>query len=159
MNFSHKVKYNIYFLLFFLYLFCKFFLLCFILCGQLQKPLMADCTVDVVLINPLENPVKFCNSLFGLGDFPLALFRRPFRFLKPLLIYRLLETHNILKKHGGYIEYPAQHKPFQRFLADKVHGAISRIAFVPRTAVTILLRGHVLARSKMQFAAAVGAVQ
>lgn len=42
---------------------------------------------------------------------------------------------------------------------DKVHETIPRIAFVPRAAVTILLRRHVLARGKVQFASAVGAVE
>ena len=54
-------------------LFCQFFLLCFIVSGEFQEPFMADRTADVVLINALENTVKFGNALFHLGDFTFAL--------------------------------------------------------------------------------------
>lgn len=47
------------------YFFRQFPLLCFVSRGQLQKPLIADCTVYIVLINPFENPVKFRNPFFA----------------------------------------------------------------------------------------------
>ena len=49
----------------------QFFLFCLIVGGEFQEPFMADRTADVVLINAFENPVKFANTLFRLGDFAL----------------------------------------------------------------------------------------
>lgn len=47
------------------------------------------------------------NPLFGLGDFQLALFRCLFRFFKSLFIHRFLKTHNVLKRHRGFLaSYP-----------------------------------------------------
>ena len=137
----------------------QFFLFRSILSGQFQKLFVTDRTAYIVLIDTLENTIKFRDTLFGLCNFPPALPCFLFRFLKSLHTRHFHKRARIVKEHGGYIEYPAQHKPFQRFLADKVHGAIPRIALVPRAAVTVLLGGHILARSKMQFAAAVGAVK
>ena len=37
----------------------QFFLLGFILRRQYQKPLVANCSVYIIFINSLENPVKF----------------------------------------------------------------------------------------------------
>ena len=51
----------------------QFFLFCLIVGGEFQEPFMADRTADVVLINAFENPVKFANTLFRLGDFAPAL--------------------------------------------------------------------------------------
>ena len=96
------------FLLFCIYLFRQFFLLSFILCGQLQKSLMADCAVDVVLINPLENPVKFCNPFSCLPDLtPLALYVL-FCFIKPLLLYQFHKSSDVLIEHGSYGKYPVE---------------------------------------------------
>ena len=46
---------------------------------------MADRTADVVLIDALENAVKFGNTLFRLGNFTPALLGIFLRFLKTLL--------------------------------------------------------------------------
>ena len=51
---------------------------------------MADRTADVVLIDALENEVKFGNTLFCLGDFTLALLGLFFGFLETLLSRRFL---------------------------------------------------------------------
>ena len=46
----------------------QFFLFYFIVSGEFQKTFMADRPADVVLIDALENPVKFANALFRLGE-------------------------------------------------------------------------------------------
>ena len=63
----------------------QFFLFCLIVSGEFQEPFMADCPADVVLVDALENAVKFGNALFRLGDFTLALLGVFFGFLEPLL--------------------------------------------------------------------------
>ena len=63
----------------------QFFLFCLIVGGEFQEPFMADRTADVVLINAFENPVKFANTLFRLGDFAPALLGLFFGFLEVLL--------------------------------------------------------------------------
>lgn len=91
-------------------LFCQLFLLRFIVSGEFQEPFMADCTADVVLINALENTVKFGNALFRLGDFTLALLCLFLRFLKTLLSRRFHECHSIIKEQRRHIENPLQDK-------------------------------------------------
>ena len=56
----------------------QFFLLRFILGRSLQKPFVGNCAGSIVLINALENPVKFRDPLFCLGNFPPAFFLPPF---------------------------------------------------------------------------------
>ena len=69
----------------------QFFLFCLIVGGEFQEPFMADGPADVVLIDALENPVKFSNALFRLGDFMPALLGLFLRFLKTLLSRRFLK--------------------------------------------------------------------
>ena len=76
---------------------------------------MADRTADVVLINAFENPVKFANTLFRLGDFAPALLGLFFGFLEPLLFRGFPKCHGIVKEQCRHIENPLQHKQFQRF--------------------------------------------
>ena len=45
-------------------LLCQSFLFCLIVGGEFQEPFMTDCPADVVLIDALENAVKFANALF-----------------------------------------------------------------------------------------------
>lgn len=45
---------------------------------------MADCPVDIILIDAFENAVKFGNALFRLDDFKLALPGLFFRFVSRL---------------------------------------------------------------------------
>ena len=45
---------------------------------------MADCPVDIILIDAFENAVKFGNALFRLDDFKLALPGLFFRFVSGL---------------------------------------------------------------------------
>ena len=49
----------------------QFFLLRFIFSGQLQKPFVRNRARYIILIDTIENSVKFRNPLFVLGDFPL----------------------------------------------------------------------------------------
>lgn len=53
-------------------LLCQFSLFRFIISGEFQEPFMADRPADVILIDALENAVKFSNAFFRLGDFTLA---------------------------------------------------------------------------------------
>ena len=69
----------------------QFFLFCLIVSGEFQEPFMADCPADVVLVDALENAVKFGNALFRLGDFAFALLGLFLRFLKTLLSRRFLK--------------------------------------------------------------------
>ena len=63
----------------------QFFLFCLIVGGEFQEPFMTDCPTDVILIDALENAVKFSNVFFRLGDFTLAFLRLFFGFLEVLL--------------------------------------------------------------------------
>ena len=45
---------------------------------------MADCPIDIILIDAFENAVKFGNALFRLDDFKLALPGLFFRFVSGL---------------------------------------------------------------------------
>ena len=99
---------------------------------------MADDSVDVVLINPLENPVKFCNAFFCLFDLTPFALHILFDFRKLLLIDHFTKIHDILNKPCGYIKYPLPEDCFQRFFPDKVCGAASCIALVFCTAVMVL---------------------
>lgn len=76
---------------------------------------MADRTADVILIDALENAVKFANTLFRLGDFAPALLGLFFVFLEPLLFRSFLKCHGIVKEQCRHIENPLQHKQFQPF--------------------------------------------
>lgn len=67
---------------------------------------MADCPIDVVLINAFENAVKFGNAIFLLGDFTLALPGLFFGFLEPLLSRRFLKCHGAVKEQRRHIENP-----------------------------------------------------
>ena len=69
---------------------------------------MADCAVDVVLINPLENPVKFCNPFSCLFDLTPLAFHVLFRFIKPLFLYQFHKCGNVLIEHGSYGKYPVE---------------------------------------------------
>ena len=73
-------------------LLCQFSLFRFIVSGEFQEPFMADRPADVILIDALENAVKFANTLFRLGNFTLAFLGLFFRFLKTLLSCCLLYT-------------------------------------------------------------------
>lgn len=73
---------------------------------------MADCPVDIILIDAFENAVKFGNALFRLGDFTLALPGLFFRLLKTLLSRGFLKCHGIVKEQRRYIENPLQNEPF-----------------------------------------------
>ncbi len=125
-------------LLVYLDLFFQFPLFRFIFCGQLQKPVMTDCSAYVVLINPLEDTVKFRYPLPRLSDFPLPALHFLFCFGRALLIHHFMESHDVIKEKGGHIKYPAPHYLPQHFLADKVCRTASRIAFVLCTAVMVL---------------------
>ena len=94
---------------------------------------MADRPADVILIDTFENPVKFGNALFRLGDFTLTLLGVFFGFLEPLLSRRFLKCHGIVKEQRRHIENPLQYEPFQRFFPDEVHGTVARIALIPGT--------------------------
>ena len=98
----------------------QFFLFCLIVGGEFQEPFMADRTADVVLINAFENPVKFANTLFRLGDFTLAFLGFFLRLLKTLLLRSLHECRSIVREQGRHIENALQDKQFQRFFPDKV---------------------------------------
>ena len=88
-------------------LFFQFPLFCFILCGQLQKPVVTDCAADVVLINPLEDTVKFRYPFPRLSDFPLSALHFLFRFSGALLVHHFFKSYDVIKEKGGHIKYPA----------------------------------------------------
>ena len=69
---------------------------------------MADCAVNIVLVNPLENTVKLGNPFPCLFEFFLLPLYCLFRFLKPLLINHVLKALYIIKEHSRYIKYPLQ---------------------------------------------------
>ena len=99
---------------------------------------MADCTVDVVLINPLENPVKFCNSFSCLSDLTPLAFHVLFCFIKPLFLYQFHKSSDVLIEHGSYGKYPVENDFPQDFFSDEVCRTISCIAFISCTAVVVL---------------------
>lgn len=72
----------------------QFFLFCLIISGEFQEPLMADCAVDVVLINALENAVEFGNAFFHLGNFTLAFLCLFFGFLEVLLFCGFFKSYD-----------------------------------------------------------------
>ena len=99
---------------------------------------VADGSVDIVLINPLENTVKFCDTfscLFNLTPLTLHIL---FCFCKLLLIDHFTKIHDILNKPCRYIKYLLPDDCFQRFFPDKVCGTASCIALVLCTAVMVL---------------------
>ena len=61
---------------------------------------MANCPADVVLIDALENPVKFANTLFRLGDFTPALLGLFFGFLKTPLSRGFLKALDTGEKYA-----------------------------------------------------------
>ncbi len=126
------------FLLVCLDLFFQFPLFRFILCGQLQKSVMADCAAYVVLINPLEDTVKFRYPLPCLSDFTLPALHFLFCFSGALLIHHFMESHDVIKEKGGHVKYPAPYDLLQHFLADKVRRTASRITLIICTAVMVL---------------------
>ena len=89
---------------------CQLLLFRFILGGQLQKPLMGNRARYVVLINPLENTVKFGDTLLCLFQFPFAPLYSLFHFLKTLFLYYPAEIVGVVYEHRRYVEYPAQYK-------------------------------------------------
>ena len=112
---------------------------------------MADRAADVVLINALENAVKFGNALFRLGDFTPALFGLFLRFLETLLFRGFLKCHRIVKEQRRYIENPLQDKQFQRFFPDKMRQTSSRVALIVGADIVILLGRKAVCVQKYSF--------
>ena len=99
---------------------------------------MADCAVDVVLINPLENPVKFRNPFSCLSDLTPFAFHVLFRFIESLFLYQFHKSSDVLIEHGSYGKYPVENDFPQDFFSDEVCRTISCIAFISCTAVMVL---------------------
>lgn len=59
---------------------------------------MADRAADFILINALENAVKFGNAFFCLGNFTFAFLGFSFSFLKTLLFRGFLKCNSIVKE-------------------------------------------------------------
>lgn len=140
-------------------LFCQFFLFRLIISGEFQEPLMADYPTDVVLIDALENAVKFGNTLFRLGDFTLAFLGLFFGFLKVLLFRGFLKCHSIVKEQRCHIENPLQDKQFQRFFPDKMRRTSSRVALVIGADIVVLLRRKAVCRTEIQLVPAIRTVK
>ena len=109
----------------------QFLLFCLIVGVEFQELFMADRLADIILIDAFENPVKFGNALFRLGNLTFTLLGLFFRFLETLLSRRFLKCHGIIKEKCRHIENPLQNEQFQRFFPDKVHGAITRVTLIP----------------------------
>ena len=109
------------FLLVCLDLFFQFPLFRFILCGQLQKSVMADCSADVILINPLEDTVKFCYPLPRLSDFPLPALHFLFCFSRVLTDLFLKQVRKVLQapEKGLVLEKLKQEPPERKPAAPK----------------------------------------
>ncbi len=106
----------------------------------ISKTFMGDCAVDIVLVNPLENPVKFGYPFPCL--FQCFLFRfTPFPLLETLLIDRS-ETLYVVKEHSAVTQISVAGQTVSGFFSDIMCGASARIALVVGTAVTVLSRGQ-----------------
>lgn len=103
----------------------QFILFRLIVGGEFQEPFMADCPADIILIDALENAVKFGNALFRLGNFTLTFPGLSLRFLETLLSRGFLKCHGVVKEQRRHIENPLQHKQFQSFFPDKLHYAVT----------------------------------
>ena len=81
---------------------------------------MGNRTRYIVLVNAFENPVQFRNPFFCPFQILFAPLHFLFPFVKTLLPYHFQKGCDVVKEQISHIEYPAQYKLFQRFLADKV---------------------------------------
>ena len=137
----------------------QFFLFRLIVGGEFQELFMADCPADVVLINALENPVKFGNAIFRLSNFMLTLLGLFFGFLETLLSRRFLKCHGIIKKQCRHIENPLQYKLFQRFFPDEVGGTSSRVALIVGADIVVLLGRKAVCRTEIQLVPAIRTIE
>ena len=120
---------------------------------------MADCAVDVVLINALENAVEFGNALFRLGNFTLAPLGLFFGFLEVLLFRGFLKRHSIVKGQRRHIENPLQHEQFQCFFPDEVGRTSSRVALIVGADIVVLLGRKAVCRTEIQLVPAIRTVE
>lgn len=120
---------------------------------------MADCTVNIVLINPLENTVKFGNPFSCLFQFFFLPLYCLFRFRKSLLIYDFLKALYIINEHSRYIKNSLPDKQFQGFFSNKMCGASTRIALVIRADIMLLFWREAVCCAEIQLFSAVCTIE
>lgn len=99
---------------------------------------MIDCAANAVLINPIEDTVKFRYPLLSLSDIPLLVLHFLFRFGGALCIYHFLKSHDIIEEKGGHVKYPAPYYLIQHLFSNKVRRTASSIALILCTEVMVL---------------------